>query len=383
MRILQICLTIDQQKGGAPYSTLGSSEALNKHGVDSEIIAFGESKASISKPSFLPDLEFKFRNKIVCITRKKQNRHGHVLKIHELKKLYSKFKDVDVVLAHQIYGLHSIYTYFLSRITKTPYIVMPHGSLTEYDQKHHRKRKYIANKIIVERYLSNAASIFVASDIESFEIKNLFSVENTVVVGLGFSKALRLNPILKKIPSDDLKILYMGRITHKKRLDLTIKALAFLKLNHPNISLTVAGDGDQKLVQEYKDLAINLKLSDCINFVGWLSSDSKWKAIDESDIFVLNSEDENFAVVVPEVQSRGVPVVLTQKVAFSDFVKKYNSGVVIESLDIHAIVEGIESIIKQDFQDLSINALRCALNSEWDKVISAWITNLNRVINKP
>jgi hypothetical protein len=70
-------------------------------------------------------------------------------------------------------------------------------------------------------------------------------------------------------------------------------------------------------------------------------------------------------------------------VAFSDFVKKYNSGVVIESLDIHAIVEGFESILKQDFQDLSRNALRCASNSEWDKVISAWITNINRVINKP
>jgi glycosyltransferase involved in cell wall biosynthesis len=260
---------------------------------------------------------------------------------------------------------------------------MPHGSLTEYDQKHHRIRKYLVNKIIIERYLLNAASIFVASDIESFEAQKLFSVENTAVVGLGFPMASGLSPILQKIPSDDLKILFMGRITQKKCLDLTIKALAFLKLNHPKLCLTVAGDGDQKLIQEYKDLAINLNLSDCINFVGWLSSDSKWKAIDASDIFVLNSEDENFAVIVPEVQCRGVPVVLTKKVAFSAFVEKYNSGVVIESLDIHAIVEGFESILKLDYQDLSKNALKCASNSEWDKIISVWISNMNRVINKP
>lgn len=383
MRVLQICVMIDQQQGGAPCSTLGSFEALRKKGVDGNLIALGESIESISKPSFLPDLESKHRNSIVCITRKRQNRHGHVLKFHELKKLHSQFKEADVVIAHQVYGLQSIYTYCLSRITKTPYIVMPHGSLTEYDQKHHRIRKYIANKIIFERYLLNAASIFVASDIESFEAQKLFSLDNTVVVGLGFRMNLGLNPILQKIPSDELKILFMGRITQKKRLDLTIKALAFLKINHPKVCLTVAGDGDQKLIQEYKDLAINLELSDCIDFVGWLSSDSKWKAIDESDIFVLNSEDENFAVIVPEVQSRGVPVVLTKNVAYSDFIKKYNSGVVIESHNIHEIVKGFELILKVDYQILSKNAIRCASNSEWDKIAISWLSSIDRVINKP
>lgn len=383
MKVLQICLMIDQQQGGAPCSILGSFEAFRKNGFDSTIIALGESIESISKPSFLPDLESRHQSKVVCITRKKQSRHGHILKFHELKKLHSKFTDADVVLSHQVYGLQSIYTYCLSKITKTPYIVMPHGSLTEYDQKHHRIRKYLANKIIIERFLLNATSIFVASDIEEFEVQNLFSVENTTVVGLGFRMTPGLSPILQKKPSEKLKILFMGRITQKKRLDLTIKALAFLKLNHPNVFLTVAGDGDQKLIQEYKDLAINLDLSNCIDFVGWLSSDSKWKAIDESDIFVLNSEDENFAVIVPEVQSRGVPVVLTKNVAYSDFIKQYNSGVVIESHNIHEIVEGFELILKLDYQHLSINAIRCASYSEWDKIIIAWISNINQLINKP
>jgi len=383
MRVLQLCLMIDQQQGGAACSTLGSFQALGAIGFETKVLAFGESRASISKSSFLPDLDSKHRDRIACITRKKQNRHGHVLRFHELKKLYSQFIDADVVISHQIYGLHAIYTYFFSKITKTPYIIMPHGSLTDYDQKHHRKRKKIANKIFFSTYIFNAASIFVASEIESFELNKLFSVPNIAVVGLGFPKPSSLKPMLHKMPSNDLKILYMGRITQKKRLDLTIKALAFLKLNNPNISLTIAGDGDQKLLQECKDLAVNLKLSDCINFVGWLSSDSKWKAIDESDIFVLNSEDENFAVIVPEVQSRGVPVVVTKKVAFSDFIKKYNSGVVIDSLDVNSIVDGIESILKLDFQDLSSNAIRCASESEWNKVISSWVSNINRVINKP
>ncbi len=383
MRVLQICLIIDQQQGGAASSTLGSFKALGKIGFETSILAFGESRVSISRPSFLPDLESKIREKIVCITRKKQNRHGHVLRFHELKNLYSQFIKNDLIIIHQIYGFHAIYTYFLSRLTKTPYVIMPHGSLTDYDQKHHRKRKKIANKIFFSRYIFNAASIFVASDIESFELNRLFSVADIAVVGLGFPKPSGLNPMPHKIPSNDLKILYMGRITQKKRLDLTIKALAFLKINNPNICLTIAGDGDQKLLQECKDLAVNLKLSDYINFVGWLSSDSKWKAIDESDIFVLNSEDENFAVIVPEVQSRGVPVVVTKKVAFSEFIKKYNSGVVIDSLDVNSIVEGIESILKLDFQDLSRNAIRCASESEWDKIVSYWVSNINRVINKP
>lgn len=380
MKIVQVCLTIDQLQGGAPCSTLGSFIELNKNGIDSNIFAFGESKISISNPMFLPKIKPELRKKILTIYRDKQNLYGHFLSFKEFKNFYTLCSNADLIIVHQIYGLHSIYSIFCCKKLRKPFIIMPHGSLTKYDQSQKAWKKKIANLMFYSWFLRNANSIFVASEIEALEVQKSFKINDLAIVGLGFPMHNEKILIDSKKSDGEINLLFMGRITKKKRLDLTIRALHSLAEEYPNIRLIVAGDGDRKLVKQYTRLVEELDITEMVVFKGWLSASEKWREIDNSDFFILNSEDENFAVIVPEVQSRGIPAILTKNVAFAEIVRKYNSGVVLDSNDVPQIVEGFKKISLMDYAVMSKNAIRCAKSSEWEEIIQIWISNLDRVM---
>jgi len=380
MKILQVCVFIDQLQGGAPCSTLGSFMALRSAGIDTEIFALGEGLSSSTKSGFLPNLDESSKENISWIARDQQSSHGHVLKIGEMKSLFLKIAKHDCVVVHQVYGLHSIYVYLFCLITKKPYIVMPHGSLTSYDQRHHRFRKKLANLLFTKNFIRHANSIFVATDIESAQLSKSFKTRSISIVGLGFPKPFKYEILETKKLSDPVSILFMGRITEKKRLDLTIRAIAELKMRQFRVQLTVAGDGPNEMIEKFRKLALDLGVSEFVQFLGWVTGEEKRTAILSADYFVLNSEDENFAVIVPEVQSFGVPVLLTDKVAFSEFVSQHESGVVIQSLEVSSIVQGFEKLFQLNFDTLSENAIKCAKDSEWEEVILDWIARFSQIL---
>jgi glycosyltransferase involved in cell wall biosynthesis len=257
---------------------------------------------------------------------------------------------------------------------------VPHGSLTNYDQRHHRFRKKLANVLFIKNFIRQANSIFVATEIESLELSKSFKTREISIVGLGFPKLIDHKIVERKKLSDPISILFMGRITEKKRLDLTIRAIAELKSRHFRVQLIVAGDGPNEMIEKFQRLALELGISELVQFLGWVTGAKKESAILSADYFVLNSEDENFAVIVPEVQSFGVPVLVTDKVAFSKFVSQYESGVVIHSLEISSIVEGFEKLFQIDLERLRKNAIKCAQGSEWKEVIPKWIRGITQIL---
>jgi len=380
MKIVQVCLMIDQLQGGAPCSTLGCFLALNSAGVYTEIYALGEGLSSSTKSGFLPNLDANLKHRVTWIARNKQSNHGHLLTLGEMRTLFAKFTKNECILVHQVYGLHSIYVYIYCLLTKKPYIVMPHGSLTSYDQRHHRFRKKIANVLFIKNFIRQANSIFVATEIESLELSKSFKTREISIVGLGFPKLIDHKIVERKKLSDPISILFMGRITEKKRLDLTIRAIAELKSRHFRVQLIVAGDGPNEMIEKFQRLALELGISEFVQFLGWVTGAKKESTILAADYFVLNSEDENFAVIVPEVQSFGVPVLISDKVAFSEFVSRHESGVVIHSLEISSIVEGFEKLFQIDLDTLRKNAIKCAQGSEWKEVIPKWITSITQIL---
>lgn len=380
MRLIQVCIFIDQLQGGAPCSTLGSFLALRSVGIENEIYALGEGLTSSTQSGFLPNLDPNLRNQIHWVERNNQSNHGHLLNLREMKNLFLKISGSEIVLTHQVYGLHSLYVYIFCLLTKKPYVVMPHGSLTIYDQRHHRFRKRFANFLFIRRFIASANSIFVASDVERLELSESFKAREISVVGLGFPKQFDREITVKKNPSEIKSILFMGRITEKKRLDLTIRAIAKLVQDYFPVQLIVAGDGPDEMVEKYSQLAMELGISEYVKFLGWVTGWEKQNVILSADYFVLNSEDENFAVIVPEVQSYGVPVLLSGKVAFSEYVRRYESGVVINSLEISSIVEGFERLLHMNLEILRKNAIKCAESSEWNQVIHNWVTNFTHIL---
>ena len=381
MHVLQICGSVDQNQGGAPCSTVGAFLSMLEAGVDTSIIALGESRNTFSKIGFLPQMPQEIFSRMFLVTRRNQNLHGHILRPLEVRKFLEKVKYSNVIISHQVYGLQSFYVFLAHILFRKHYVVMPHGSLTIYDQEHHKYRKSILNFLFIKHYLRKASAIFVATRQESREIEKQFDFCDIRIVGLGFPEIAKMGPAYRSKNKKAPVFLFMGRVTQKKRLDLTIRAFAQFADSNPGSKLIIAGDGDSSIFNQCIQIIIELKLEKLVEFRGWVSGLAKTNTINECDFFVLNSEDENFAVIVAEVQSIGMPVLLSSRVAFSEYVREYKSGVVIEDLKVDSIHSGMKKLMEKDFETMSHQSILCASSTTWPKVIEKWLVELRNISN--
>jgi glycosyltransferase involved in cell wall biosynthesis len=401
MKVLQLTISLDAFWGGPPSVVLNVNARLRAHFIDTSLVIIGNSLDSFIHNSeiqvILKDFSEKYEkdiyslsdsngiiefimddavshdgnsSKVYIFTSKKNSPHGKPLFFKEARKLFKIIAESDVVITHQIYNYQNIYLYFFSKVSNTPYILMPHGTLTKYQSRQHRLRKRLVDPLIFNRIIRRAHTIITATDVEKVQVQNRFD-SNIVKVGLGFSELVdEVSP--KRNKGDRVNFLFMGRIATKKRVDLTLKAFSKILESYPDARLRIAGSGENNLV----DLTESLGISKSVEFLGWQSGESKVNAFNNSDYFILNSEDENFAIGVAEAQSMGLPVLVSSFVAFSEIVNEFNSGVVIGNLEIDSIANGMKQIISMDYGLLSDNSRRAARSSSWEVVIKNWITVL-------
>ena len=151
-----------------------------------------------------------------------------------------------------------------------------------------------------------------------------------------------------------------------------------MKLREKGIEsiLTIAGDGDEKLLASLMSLVENLNLEKSVKFIGFVEGESKQNAFKNSDIFILPSENENFAIAVAEAIGHQVPVVISKHVAMQSFVRNHGTGIVIENLQVEDLADAIMSI-KLDYTKFWHKCTESRALLEWDNVISIWVQNMN------
>lgn len=113
----------------------------------------------------------------------------------------------------------------------------------------------------------------------------------------------------KKILNETIKLLYTGRITYDKGVDLLVEAVRFLP--HKSWSLTIVGDGNlKKLIVEKIS---NYGLADHIKLHSWMSQEKLIEIYRHADIFVHPARwPEPFGRTIVEALEHGMPVVVPE-----------------------------------------------------------------------
>jgi glycosyltransferase involved in cell wall biosynthesis len=121
-----------------------------------------------------------------------------------------------------------------------------------------------------------------------------------------------------------LRLVFFSRVTTIKNLDFLLGVLG--KFDSGNIELEVVGPTDdldylEKCIRIAKSLPRNIQ----VNFLGGLDRDPALEVIKTAHFMALPSRSENFGYVVIESLAAGCPVVLSDRLAWSD-VEQYNAG---------------------------------------------------------
>jgi len=358
-----------------------SAISMSKLGNKIDLYIFGQSQDSV-----LANVEFYTRVKAQGIqirTAKsiKTRVHGGVGNFSDLFNLYKCISRSDAISLHCVYNFQNLITAIFALISKTPYTLMPHGTLTKYQRSKHFKRKILVHPIFFGFLLRNAKGILTASEIEKNEIRSSLK-SKTHVVGLGinipYQSSFKMEEILGK---KTFIFLFMGRIAPKKRLDLALEA--FSNLPHEireESKLVICGSGDENYVRAIKIKAEGLCISNRVEFKGWVVSDEKSEILRNSDCFLLTSEDENFAIAAGEALAYGIPCILSTKVALSNLVKKYGAGKVFSRLEASEISEAMIEIFKSDLTDLKSKARNASAEISWDFVSKNWDSVFKKLV---
>ncbi|MDJ0648921.1 MAG: glycosyltransferase family 4 protein [Xenococcaceae cyanobacterium MO_188.B19] len=140
------------------------------------------------------------------------------------------------------------------------------------------------------------------------------------------------------------RLLYVGRLAATKGLPILLESIAKLRISHPDLILTVVGDGsDRKFLET---MTKELDIEQNVKFVGYQSQTMVRQYMQQTDLFVLPSFAEGIPVVLMEALAAGVPVVTTQIAGISELVENGISGYLVPPGDMNSLTIKIEALLK-------------------------------------
>ncbi|MBW4512726.1 MAG: glycosyltransferase family 4 protein [Scytonematopsis contorta HA4267-MV1] len=138
-------------------------------------------------------------------------------------------------------------------------------------------------------------------------------------------------------------LLFVGRLVAAKGLLILLESLVILKRLHPDISLTVVGNGSER--EHLEQMTYSLGLCESVNYVGYKSQSEVREYLQQTDVFVMSSFAEGIPVVLMEAMASGVPVVATQIAGISELVEDSVNGYLVPPGNSLELAESIKKLL--------------------------------------
>ena len=262
--------------------------------------------------------------------------------------------DFDIVHVHAIYLYPSLVACAACRRAKIPYVISPYGNLDPVTHLHHRLIKEIYLAAFERRDLNGAAAIHFMSRGEQSLAKGFATSARTEVINLGlppekFVSLPNKGTFRARHPELASKrlIMYLGRISYSKGLDLLATAFGLLAKRHSDAHLLLIGpdyEGYGKLVSR---VLSEQGVEERATFMGMVTEEEKLSALVDADVFVLTSYTEGFGLAMLEAMACGAPVVLSDQASLAPELAAADAVLTTE-LRPEAIAEAVERVLSDD-----------------------------------
>jgi len=327
-KILHVISSCNPNTGGPIEGIKQFYKIYKKLNIEINILSNDNPKYKFLKNKYLPKV---IATGPLPIFLKKLNNFNPKL----LRWLKDNIKKYDFVIIDGIWQFHNYAVFKTAKKFKIPYFVFPHGMLDPWFNENYffkKIKKIFYWNLIQHRVLQNAKKVLFTTKIESELAKKSFQPYkiNSSVLGYGiegnpFLKSKK-NLFFKKFKKLKKKriLLYLGRITEKKGLDLLINA--FNSIRETDTHLVIAGNSNNEYAKKLKSLINNLKINKFVTWTGPIYNKFKWDTFKAASLFCLSSHQENFGISIVEALSSGTPVLITNKINIYKIIKKYRCG---------------------------------------------------------
>jgi len=192
-----------------------------------------------------------------------------------------------------------------------------------------------------------------------FPCKEIYNVDG---VGVDLSVYAKVTPAEKaalrkhyQYNEKDFILIYPAEFTERKNQFLLLMAMQFLKKKHQNVKLLLLGRGVKE--EELKQLAKEMKVDDCVHFLGYRSDVNQ--LLKMSDVLFASSINEGLPINMMEALATGLPVVATNTRGQNDLITDGYNGFLYELGCPEVASDKICRLIEDNalYEEISIHAV--------------------------
>ncbi|HEV2295335.1 MAG TPA: glycosyltransferase family 4 protein [Tepidisphaeraceae bacterium] len=162
------------------------------------------------------------------------------------------------------------------------------------------------------------------------------------------------------------RLVFSGRMVREKRPDLIIEAFLAIALHRPQWDLVMMGDGPLRGSLEAR---VPSSLADRVTWCGFLTSQRDVTAVYRaSDVLVLPSDYEPWALVVNEAVAAGMAIIASSVVgAAVELVREGVNGRIFPPGDLAALVRCLNDVTQPDRVD-ALKAASARVLADWRRI---------------
>jgi glycosyltransferase involved in cell wall biosynthesis len=384
VRILHVVPRISPKYGG-PSNIPGLVRGLIRHGVDTTIVTTdsdpdGRLDVPLNVPVVREGVPHVFHHVWPMTAR-----YGFAPSL--IPTLTRTVATYDLVHIHWLYDFACAAAAWAAVAANVPFVVQPRASLDPHMLRKNDllKRAYLAT--IGRPLLTRAAAVvFTAEDERALASYSPRRTEWVISNGLDLSAYHRLPPpgtFRAAFPAlDGPFLLFLGRLSAQKGLDLLLPAFQRLVRARPDLRLVLAGPDYKGYERQVRNLAQELGVADRVLFPGLISGDLKLAAFVDADLFVLPSYAENFGGVIIEALACGLPVVISDQVNIHRELSSAGAATVV-TCSIDGVAAGIESALADPGNRARIAVLGPSVVRSrygWDSIVPTLIARYAEAI---
>jgi glycosyltransferase involved in cell wall biosynthesis/predicted metal-dependent phosphoesterase TrpH len=161
----------------------------------------------------------------------------------------------------------------------------------------------------------------------------------------------------------EVKVLYAGRLTREKGVDLLAESFLRAHRADPRLHLLLAGGGPE-------EDELRARLGECATFLGWLEGEDLARAYASADIFLFCSTTDTYGQVVLEAGASGLPVAAVAEGGPASLVENRHTGMLCQA-DADHIAGTVLQLAASPLlrRHLGSSAARAVQNRSWERAM--------------
>lgn len=220
-----------------------------------------------------------------------------------------------------------------------------------------------------------------------FVIESSASRRDLIKLGIHGNRIFTIKPGVDKelfrptAKTHNPTLVYFGGMRRYKRPEESIYLLENLITKLANIRLIIIGSGPEG--KSLKKLAMELRLSDSITFMGKVTNEELAKTVASSWLNIHSSVTEGWGLSILEASASGTPTVAYRVSGVEDVIEDGINGLKVLDGD-RASLANAAFIILSNPKNWWLSSLNVANKYSWEETVQAWenlFNKLNRAIS--